>query len=164
MANSQEQEHLDELIKSLLASPDDAELLDKLSYFFLDEESMNDFGGKHIFNISEIKYKASKPNRSRLALLEAELRMIHQDPQTTWETLAEALIDDPENGKLLAAIEALNECVEDAPTFADEMESIARRVATDSFPREVFEYLKLALADPDYPDYFELADKIADGK
>lgn len=154
-------EAIDVLLKGLHSFENDTELIEELSQLRTDYSIMSALKQEHIAQIRIVKEKTSGNNYSTVTLFEAVWSELHEGPQIAWELLAEALMNDPENDELLETIETLNECIEDAPVFADEMETIAKAVSKGMFPREVFDYLLLALADPNYPEYFELAEKIA---
>ena len=154
------------LLEAMEQYQNDTELIQLLSELRTDYLILTEFKDAQISTIQGFKEKATNENYTNLILFETEWwsNFGFGGRNTSWEILSEALIKDPENDALLNAIEELNDCVDDAPTFADGMETIGQEVAKGTFPRDVFDYLVLALADPDYPDYFELAEEIADKK
>lgn len=162
--------HIPEAIVTLLEGMEtyqnDTELIQLLTELRTDYLVLKEFKDAQISTIQSFKEQATKENYTNLILFETEWwsNFGFGGRQVSWEVLSEALIKDDGSEALLAAIEELNDCVEDAPTFADEMETIAKEVAKGTFSRDVFDYLLLALADPDYPDYFDLAEKLADKK
>jgi hypothetical protein len=160
--------YLPEAIATLLEAMEqyqnDTELIQLLTELRTDYLVLKEFKDPEISTIQRFKEMATNENYTNLILFETTWwsNFGFGGRQTSWEILLEALIKDHENDALLTTIEELNDCVDDAPTFADGMETIAKEVAKGAFSREVFDYLLLALADPDYPTYFELAENIAD--
>lgn len=140
------------------------EWIKELTALLSDYETFSSFKQGDMEQIRTVKEKHTGKNYSDLTVFEATWSQNYEDPQMAFEILSEALIKDPEHNGLLTTIEELNSCSGDAPVFADEMETIAKVVHKGEFPRETFEYLLLALADPEYPDQFDLAIKIANGR
>lgn len=149
------------LVKTIHIYPDEPKLLELLFEFFDEFELRCKHGRYIIFDLMDLRGKVSQEYAIKLCLLEASLRRIYQDPQTTWETLAAGLILSPDSNEILIAIEELNEDPSEAPAFSDCIENIADMVAKNCFPKDTFEYLLLICANPQYPDVFDLAKKIA---
>ncbi len=74
----------------------------------------------------------------RLLAASAILRELHEDPQVTVETAIAALRRDPGNADAREIFVRLAQEPDEAPVYADAMESLAEAVVAGEFPREVF--------------------------
>lgn len=92
-----------------------------------------------------------------LLLIEAHLKLMHEDTQVAWETLERALYLAPEDERIHAFLAELNEDPDEAPVFEDGMERIAQLVAEGNFPGLVFKRLLRTLADPADPAKYKMA-------
>lgn len=143
------------LVEKLHNSPHDANAFTSLKEELKDVKTMDDMGDDLIPEILAIKEKAGAEGYEAWTLLEAEVRLWHEGPQIGWEVLVGGIAKHPDNGQMLAEIENLNDS--DAPVFADGMETLGGLVAEGKFPRDLFDYLCVALEDEEYPEQFELA-------
>lgn len=140
------------LLEGMKCFENDADLIQLLSNLALDYSVLKLFTDAQITQIRGFKEQATGNNYTQLILFETTWwsDFGFGGRQVSWEILSEALIKDQENDALLTAIESLNDA--DAPTFADEMETIAKAVKKGTFSRVLFDYLLLVLEDSMYPD------------
>ncbi|HHG83870.1 MAG TPA: hypothetical protein ENJ82_03900 [Bacteroidetes bacterium] len=131
-------------------------------------EAWIDFSGKSenqlalgedlMWDVIALSDKVSHPAYLlELCLIEAHLKLMHEDTQETWETLERALYLKPEEERIHTFLAELNAEPEESPSFQAGMERIAERVAAGKFPGQIFKKLLRILADPANPNKYKLA-------
>ena len=153
----------DVLFQELRLTPRNLEILDFLLDYMGDYNTLYKYGEDYINVLFEIEEELPEYYKTQLCVLEAKLLNEHYNPQAAWETLVKGLIHFPSSDEIIGEIESIFDYPDDAPEATDAMENIGRLVAKKEFPKDTFEYLLLICDDPEYPEQFDLAKKIAFG-
>lgn len=153
-------EALQALIDGLRQFPDKDELLQLLIEYCEDSNIKNKFAFHFIHQLIDLQQVVvSKTMKEKLCVLAANLNMVaFGGSQYAWEILTKGLTYiDPYSELILTQIEQLDE--PEHIEFSDVLETIAKKVVQQAYPKDAFEYLLLIF--PGESGDSELAKKIA---